>query len=95
MRNKHPKGWMDTPHHIEFLRKDEMMNGEIKGVASFLQRINVVIIMANVSVHPIATIIRKINKKHLNVLQKQLPTVLLGGDLQRSQFVQIPLRQKN
>lgn len=23
MRNKHPKGWMDTPHHIEFLRKDE------------------------------------------------------------------------
>ena len=27
-----------------------MMNGEIKGVASFLQRINVVIIMANVSV---------------------------------------------
>lgn len=51
--------------------------------------------MANVSVHPIATIIRKINKKHLNVLQKQLPTVLLGGDLQRSQFVQIPLRQKN
>lgn len=72
-----------------------MMNGEIKGVASFLQRINVVIIMANVSVHPIATIIRKINKKHLNVLQKQLPTVLLGGDLRRSQFVQIPLRQKN
>lgn len=72
-----------------------MMNGEIKGVASFLQRINVVIIMANVSAHPIATIIRKINKKHLNVLQKQLPTVLLGGDLQRSQFVQIPLRQKN
>lgn len=23
MRNKHPKGWMDTPHHIEFLKKDE------------------------------------------------------------------------
>lgn len=21
MRNKHPKGWMDTPHHIEFLKK--------------------------------------------------------------------------